>query len=159
MKTKTNFVSLRLSNAAVTLPLALRACRRACAVGLCLLSLGGLTLPLERAAAADAPAAQIYNLKELDSIPVVRYQAKPVYPFALRSAGITGEVVVAFIVEADGEVHAVEAVRSTQKEFESAAVEAVSKWKFKAGKKDGRTVATRMQVPIKFSITAIKEKK
>jgi protein TonB len=32
-------------------------------------------------------------------------------------------------------------------------VQAVSKWKFRPGKKGGRNVNTKMQVPIVFSIT------
>ena len=44
------------------------------------------------------------------------------------------------------------AARSTQREFESAAVQAVSKWKFRPGKKSGRAVNTHMQVPIVFTL-------
>ena len=36
--------------------------------------------------------------------------------------------------------------------FEAAAVQAVTKWKFKAGKKGGRNVPTHMQVPIVFTL-------
>ena len=40
----------------------------------------------------------------------------------------------------------------SQREFESAAVQAVSKWKFKPGRKGGRAVNTHMQVPIVFTL-------
>ena len=70
----------------------------------------------------------------------------------MRRAGITGDVLVEFIVDANGDVRNAFAVRSSQREFETAAVQAVSKWKFKPGRKGGRAVNTRMQQPITFSL-------
>jgi protein TonB len=61
-------------------------------------------------------------------------------------------VVVDFIVDANGDVQNAFAVKMSQREFESAAVQAVSKWKFKPGKKGGRAVNTHMQVPIVFTL-------
>ena len=43
-------------------------------------------------------------------------------------------------------------MRSTHPAFETSAIEAVSKWTFRPGQKDGRNVPTRMQVPIVFSL-------
>jgi periplasmic protein TonB len=107
----------------------------------------------DAAAQPATPAASIYNLNELDKAPVVRHQARPVYPPALRKAKITGEAVVGFIVDPAGNVQDAFAVRSSQREFEAAAVTAVAQWKFHPGQKDGKAVATRMQVPIVFSIS------
>ena len=95
----------------------------------------------------------LFDLASLDQQPAPRFQAKPVYPFEMRRAGITGEVLVAFIVDSNGDVREAYPVRSTQREFEQAAVQAVSKWKFRPGRKGGRAVNTRMQVPIVFSIS------
>ena len=94
-----------------------------------------------------------FDLANLDQIPSPRFQAKPVYPFEMRRAGITGDVLVGFIVDSNGDVREAYAIKSTQREFEAAAIQAVSKWKFRPGKKGGRAVNTRMQVPIVFSIT------
>lgn len=60
---------------------------------------------------------------------------------------------VGFIVNSNGDVVEATALKSSQREFEAAAVQAVSKWKFKPGRKGGKAVNTRMQVPIVFSIT------
>jgi len=87
---------------------------------------------------------EIFDPSKLDQVPQ--------YPFEMRRAGITGEVLVEFIVDANGDVRNAFAVRSTQREFETAAVQAVSKWKFKPGRKGGRAVNTRMQQPISFSL-------
>lgn len=95
---------------------------------------------------------EVFDINKLDQPPVPKFRAKPQYPFEMRRAGITGEVVVEFIVDANGDVRNAFAVRSTQRDFEQAAVQAVSKWKFRPGKKGGRAVNTRMQVPIVFTL-------
>ena len=95
---------------------------------------------------------EIFDISKLDQAPVPKFRARPQYPFEMRRAGITGEVVVEFIVDSNGDARNVFAVRSTQREFEQAAVQAVSKWKFRPGRKGGRNVNTRMQVPIVFTL-------
>jgi len=98
--------------------------------------------------------APVLSLDMLDVQPSPRFQAKPVYPFEMRRAGITGEVVVAFIVDHRGNVRDATAIRSSQRDFEAAAVQAVGKWTFRPGRKNGQAVNTRMQVPVVFSITS-----
>lgn len=95
---------------------------------------------------------KVFDISMLDQTPVARFQARPQYPFEMRRAGIAGEVVVDFIVDTNGDVQNAYAIRSSQREFESAAVQAVSKWKFKPGRKGGRDVPTHMQVPIVFTL-------
>jgi protein TonB len=95
---------------------------------------------------------KVFNLADLDQAPQPRAQGQPTYPFEMRRAGITGEVTVDFIVDNEGNVQNAYPLKSTQREFETAAVAAVSKWKFKAGRKGGRAVPTHMQVPIVFTL-------
>lgn len=95
---------------------------------------------------------EIFDPSKLDQQPQARQRVPPQYPFEMRRAGITGEVLVEFIVDSNGEVRNPFAVRSTQREFETAAVQAISKWKFRPGRKGGRAVNTRMQQPISFSL-------
>jgi protein TonB len=95
---------------------------------------------------------KVFDISMLDQTPVARFQARPQYPFEMRRAGISGEVVVDFIVDTNGDVQNAYALRSSQREFEAAAVQAVSKWKFKPGRKGGRDVPTHMQVPIVFTL-------
>lgn len=94
----------------------------------------------------------VFDIKQLDQTPIPKFRAKPQYPFEMRRAGISGEVLVEFIVDTNGDVRNPFAVRSTQREFEQSAVQAVSKWKFRPGRKGGHAVNTRMQVPIVFSL-------
>jgi len=95
---------------------------------------------------------KVFDISMLDQTPVAKFQARPQYPFEMRRAGIAGEVVVDFIVDTNGDVHNAFSLRSSQREFESAAVQDVSKWKFKPGRKGGRDVPTHMQVPIVFTL-------
>jgi periplasmic protein TonB len=95
---------------------------------------------------------KVFDISMLDQQPAPRFQARPQYPFEMRRAGIAGEVVVDFIVDTNGDVQNAYAIRSSQREFEAAAVQAVSKWKFKPGRKGGRDVPTHMQVPIVFTL-------
>jgi protein TonB len=95
---------------------------------------------------------KVFDISMLDQTPVAKFQARPQYPFEMRRAGIAGEVVVDFIVDTNGDVQNAFALRSSQREFEAAAVQAVSKWKFKPGRKSGRDVPTHMQVPIVFTL-------
>lgn len=135
---------------------------------------------------AAAQQREVFDPSKLDIWPAPRFQARPQYPALARSSGLSGEVVVEFIVDQNGDVANARAVRSgvtggaaavkpdnfsvvttpgeqrtaiddatrarLQAEFEAAAVEAVSKWKFKPGRKSGWDVATRLQVPIVFSV-------
>lgn len=92
---------------------------------------------------------------QLDKIPVARYQARPVYPFELSRAGVTGEATVGIIVDSEGNVREAYTVKATRPEFGTAATEAVQKWKFQPGQKGGIPVNTRMQVPIVFSLSGL----
>lgn len=96
----------------------------------------------------------IFNLEDLDQIPQARIQNPPNYPYEMRRAGINGEVEVHFICDAQGNVRDPYVIRSSQREFEQAALDAVKKWTFKPGRRAGRTVNVRMSVPVVFTITS-----
>jgi len=113
---------------------------------------GAIVIP-QNTGSWRAGIGQIFDISKLDQIPVPVVQGRPQYPFEMRRAGISGQVLVDFIVDTAGNVRNPFAVSSTQREFESSAVQAVAKWRFRAGKKSGHTVNTHMQVPIVFNIT------
>ncbi|HZZ57341.1 MAG TPA: TonB family protein [Opitutaceae bacterium] len=96
----------------------------------------------------------IFAPGELSRAPVAQVQVPPNYPYNLKRQGIAGQVVVSFIVDARGTVHHAFAVQSEYPEFAAAAVAAVFQWHFQPGIKDGRAVATRMQVPIVFNLNS-----
>ena len=106
---------------------------------------------VQRSPMSNFRGVQVFDISKLDQTPVPKYQAKPQYPFEMRRAGIGGEVTVDFIIDTNGDVQNAYASKSSQREFEAAAVQAVSKWKFRPGRKGGKDVITHMVVPIVFT--------
>lgn len=113
---------------------------------------GDLFAVPERHGPRSLQSGPIFDPSKLDQQPLARMRTPPQYPFEMKRNGITGEVTVDFIVDSNGNVQNAYALKSSQREFEQAAVQAVSKWKFKAGRKGGAAVNTHMQVPIVFSL-------
>lgn len=95
---------------------------------------------------------KILSRGELDNTPRARVTAAPAYPFEARRNGLAGEVVVEFVVDEAGNVHAPTVARSSDRVFEEAALRAVARWKFEPGKRDGRAVRFRMALPIQFTL-------
>lgn len=90
-----------------------------------------------------------------DMMPQLSTSQPPIYPSALRDAGVEGKVLVEFVVGADGEVHEVIATEATHPEFGAAAVEAIKTSKFVPGVKGQRVVNTRMHQEIVFRLGGI----
>ncbi len=76
----------------------------------------------------------------------------PIYPFELRKTGVTGTVVVEFIVDASGRVTEARAISSPHPDLSKAAVAAILQAEYKPGIRKGKPVATRMQVPLTFDL-------
>jgi len=94
----------------------------------------------------------LFNAADLDQQPQARVRTAPTYPSDLKRQGITGECVVEFIVDSNGNVTAAQIVRSTQREFENPSIQAVLKWKFRPGKKGGRVVNSRCQQLLQYNV-------
>ena len=76
----------------------------------------------------------------------------PLYPVELRASGTTGDVTVRFIVGTDGTVADCSVVQSDHPALSAAAVEAVKQWRFQPGVKNGKPVATQMQLTVPFRL-------
>ncbi|MDO8539861.1 MAG: energy transducer TonB [Opitutaceae bacterium] len=94
----------------------------------------------------------IFNISDLDRIPVATFQTPPVFPQNMKREAESAVVKVEFIVDTQGNVLNPVAIESTNTGFNDAAVHGVGKWKFRPGFRGGRRVNTRMQVPIVFKI-------
>lgn len=98
--------------------------------------------------------ANLFDLASLDQPPTARVQVRPVYPHEMSRAGINGEVIVGFIVDSEGNVRNPYIVSSTHREFESEALRAVMRWKFRPGRKNGAYVSTsNVRLPFVFNIS------
>ena len=79
-------------------------------------------------------------------------QMAPDYPLAMKHGGIEGSVVVEFDVDRSGQVVGIRVLRSTHREFEEPTLRAVLKWRFEPGRRNGKAVPFRMQVPVDFHL-------
>jgi periplasmic protein TonB len=98
--------------------------------------------------------APVYNLQDVDSKPMPKgHRVGLLYPFELKRAGIEGEAVIEFVVDVSGSVRDIRIVSASRPAFGQAAAEAVAKWRYKPGIKDGRPVNTRMRIPMSFNLS------
>jgi carboxyl-terminal processing protease len=95
-------------------------------------------------------APKIIATVKPDHPPVVAFAAAPNYPPEFAAKQVEGEVLVKFVVCPDGTTTEVTAVRSSDKRLEAFAVQAVKRWRFKPGTKDGSRVYCSMEVPVEF---------
>jgi protein TonB len=99
------------------------------------------------------------NVDEMPSPPggmegFTQYMIKNLtYPTAAREAGTQGMVVLTFVVTAEGKVEAVEVIRGIGKGCDEEAVRVITQsvtWT--PAKKEGKAVATRMNLPVNFKL-------
>lgn len=99
----------------------------------------------------EPPADLLENLPP-EGVPKLVFHIRPIYPFEMRRQGVSGEVIVDFLVAKDGSVQNAYVVKASRPEFAANAVAAVSEWHFRPGTKNGQPVPTHMQVPVIFSL-------
>ena len=95
----------------------------------------------------------VFELSEVDQPPQPVVQLPPLYPLSARAKGVEGKVNLVFVVQIDGSVRDLKAVSSSPGIiFVKAALNAVKQWKFKPAIKDGRAVAARVRLPLRFQL-------
>jgi len=99
----------------------------------------------------------LFNISELDRRPEPIVQTQPEYPFEMKRAGVESMVRVGFIVDSRGDVVQPYIVSATHNGFDRAAIEAILKWKFRPGMKNGRKVNTRVEQPLNFTVASDKD--
>ena len=98
--------------------------------------------------------AQALDVSDLDKPPTLIAAVPPAYPPELRKARIEGVVSVVFLLSENGVVEDARVESSSRSEFERPALEAIRRWRFKAGMKDGAAVKTYMRQPIRFRVAS-----
>jgi protein TonB len=73
-----------------------------------------------------------------------------VYPPELRKAKIEGSVTLVFVLSEEGRVEEPRVENSSRPDFEKPALDAIRKWRFRPGEKDGQAVRTYIRVPMRF---------
>jgi protein TonB len=92
------------------------------------------------------------NLVQAVLIPASR--ATPRYPPLARRARVSGTVILAVVIRADGSVGSIEVVRGSDPRwgFDLEAIEAVKQWRYRPALLAGRPVAVHAQVIFEFTI-------
>ena len=86
------------------------------------------------------------------SAPALLFKKEPEYSEEARKAKFQGTCVVQLVVGPDGLPHDMKVVRTLGLGLDEKAIEAVQKWKFEPGKKDGVPVATLVNVEVQFHL-------
>lgn len=104
------------------------------------------------AGTAAAAGAEAFSLAELERRPELLSARDPVYPPALRQARVEGAVVLVFLLDETGRVLDPRVESGSHREFETAALEAIRRWRFRPGMKDGEPVRTHVRQTIRFAL-------
>ena len=84
--------------------------------------------------------------------PVLLVKVEPSYPQVARRAGLGGHVTLRAVIAEDGSVEAVAVFGSTNPLFDEAAVDAVSKWRYRPALMNGRPVRVYFSVVVNFLV-------
>ncbi|MCM2274343.1 MAG: energy transducer TonB, partial [Candidatus Didemnitutus sp.] len=117
------------------------------------LSLALLGFPAAVADESPAPppaATEPAIVTEVDEPAVPLRPIRPLYPQEMLREGVAGEVVLRFIVDAEGLARDVQAVRSNHPAFTRAAVRAVLAARFRPAQLKGEPVATQVSQVVRF---------
>ncbi len=99
----------------------------------------------------------VLDVSQVDQLPV-RVSHPPVqYPPLLRDAGIQGDVVLEFVVDATGQVDSssIVVISSDHKAFEQPAISLVKGSRYQPAMADGAPRAVRIRQPVSFSIAGM----
>jgi protein TonB len=94
----------------------------------------------------------IFDLADLDQRPQPIAPVAPSHPPELLKARVEGSVVVLFVLDENGRVQDPRVEYSSRPEFERPALDAISKWRFKPGTREGKSVRSYVRQQIAFKI-------
>lgn len=97
------------------------------------------------------PLARGQAAKDFDETPMPVKSVAPIYPADMKREHVSGIVTLKILIDENGNVADRTVAKSTRPEFEAAALDAISQWKFKPAKKAGAAVKATVTIPIKFS--------
>jgi protein TonB len=103
--------------------------------------------------AAESVQEEAFDVADLEKRPEPVSQVAPTYPAELRKAKVEGVVSLIFVLDETGRVEDPRVENSSRPEFEKPALEAIRKWRFSPGQKDGKAVRTYIRVPMRFRVT------
>ncbi|EDY81984.1 TonB family C-terminal domain protein [Verrucomicrobiia bacterium DG1235] len=100
---------------------------------------------------ADFELEKVFSLSDVDEKPNAIKMFEPLYPYSMQQSRTRGEVVVEFTLMPNGSVRDARPLRSTNSAFEKPAVVCVLQSLWQPALMNGKPVACRVRIPIKFS--------
>jgi TonB family protein len=94
----------------------------------------------------------VYRVGGEVSAPVLISKTEPEYSEEARKAKYSGTVLLSLVVGADGLPRDIKVIRPLGLGLDEKAVEAVQKWRFRAGVKGGHSVATQATIEVSFRL-------
>jgi TonB family protein len=85
-------------------------------------------------------------------VPQPTYAPDPAYPEKGKEDRQEGTVILAVVVGANGLPYDIDIFRPLSPELDQAAIDAVKRWKFSPATKDGKPVATKINVQVAFHL-------
>ncbi len=94
----------------------------------------------------------VYKIGGGVSAPALTLKVEPEYSEEARKAKFQGTVMLEIVVDEHGMPRNIRVVRPLGLGLDEKAIEAVQKWRFRPGMKDGKPVATQAQVEVNFRL-------
>jgi protein TonB len=102
--------------------------------------------------AVEETGLNAFHVSDLDKPPELVSAVQPGYPAEMRKAGTDGSVTLLFVLDEEGRVNDPRVDASSHPAFEQPALEALKKWRFRPGTKEGQPVKTYMRLPMRFRV-------
>ncbi len=124
----------------------------------CIVSAVLLATPIGRAQeATPAPAhadasGSAYRIGNGVSPPGIVYKVEPEYSEEARRMHFQGTVKLAVVVDAEGKPRDIRVIQPLGLGLDRKAIDAVSKWRFSPGRKDGRPVPVQARIEVNFRL-------
>ena len=116
-------------------------------------ALAALTLGLLLYAGTQSPDQDdVYKTGGDVSAPALTFRSDPSYSEEARAAKLEGSVRVSAIIGTDGLAHDINVVSGVGSGLDEKAVEAIQKWRFRPGTKNGEAVKVRVTIEVNFKL-------
>jgi TonB family protein len=112
--------------------------------------IGGASSAGQSAPAPSTTQPGVYQAGNGVSPPSVLYKADPVFPDDAGANQTGGTVILSCVIGGDGKTEEIHVVKSLGMGFDANAIDAVSKWVFKPGMRNGVPVPVRATIEVNF---------
>jgi len=109
-------------------------------------------LPVSTPTSQVPPPGGVYKVGGGVSAPAVLTKVDPNYAEVARKLGIAGAVLLSTVIDSAGTARDLHVVKSLEYVLDEKAIEAVQKWRFRPGMRDGNAVNVRAQIEVRFSL-------